>query len=50
MSLLKSVWDYVRPKTNTELRDAFLSQSIDHVDLERRLRLMDHYRNPFQTW
>lgn len=50
MSLLKHIWNYVRPKTNAEMREAFLSQSIDMVDLERRIRLMDRYRNPFQSW
>lgn len=36
MTTLKKIWNVIRPKTDRELIEEYLAQSVDMVDLERR--------------
>tara|TARA_R110002072_G_scaffold238859_1_gene396559 strand:- start:495 stop:647 length:153 start_codon:yes stop_codon:yes gene_type:complete len=42
MSIIKKIWNKVRPKTDAELRDEYLGLSKDRGDLERRLRNLEN--------
>lgn len=42
MTLLANLWNLVRPKTQRELEEEYLAQSVDRVDLERRQRNLQH--------
>jgi len=42
MSILRKIWNTVRPKTDAEYRDEYLGAAKDHGDLERRLRITEN--------
>lgn len=47
MSLLNKFWNYIRPKSEREREELYLSQSKDLADLERRQRLLQNkHTNP----
>ena len=44
---MKKIWDFIRPKTEKERIEEYLSQSVDHVDLEQRMKEIDRYQATF---
>jgi hypothetical protein len=42
MTILKKLWDKVRPMTREEREHEWLSKSADLVELERRQRKLNH--------
>lgn len=44
----KNFWENIRPLTNKEIRDKYLSEATDLVDLENRIKKMDRGEAPFQ--
>ena len=42
MSILRKIWNSIRPKTDAEYRDEYLGMARDHGDLERRLRHLEN--------
>jgi len=48
MSYLRQIWEAIRPRTNRELEEYYLSQSTSLVDLERRQRKLLRGQAPFQ--
>jgi hypothetical protein len=43
---MKKIWNMIRPKTQREWIEYYLSQSTDMVDLERRQRELDRRIGP----
>jgi len=39
--MLKRIWDAIRPRTQREVIEDYLSNAQDHADLERRLKTVD---------
>lgn len=42
-NFLSKVWNKIRPKTERELQDEYLSQSADLADLERRIKYLENH-------
>lgn len=42
-NFLSKVWNKIRPKTQLELQDEYLSQATDLADLERRMRYLQNH-------
>jgi hypothetical protein len=42
--IFEKIWGYIRPKTRRELEEEYLAKSVDMVDLERRIKLLENPR------
>jgi len=42
--IFEKIWEYIRPKTRRELEEEYLAKSVDMVDLERRIKLLENPR------
>jgi hypothetical protein len=47
MKIIKTIWDYIRPKSIQEQHEFYLSKSTDMADLERRIQALDRPRPAF---
>lgn len=41
MKLISKIWDNIRPKTQREFEEEYLSKATSLVDLENRIRKLD---------
>jgi hypothetical protein len=46
--MIRRFWERIRPRTEAEAQEAYLAQSVDMVDLERRLNIIGHRPDMFK--
>lgn len=49
MSTIRSILYFFAPKSQREIEHDYLSRSIDHADLERRMKRIERGQAPFQA-
>ena len=43
MGLFIKLFNFIKPKSDLELRDEYFSESKSHADLERRMRVWENH-------
>ena len=46
--MIRRLWNRIRPKSQRELQDEYLADSVDLTDLERRLKKLGYNPNLFK--
>lgn len=44
MNWFVKIWNAIRPKTQREIEDEYLSKAVDLADLERRMKILYNKR------